>query len=272
MIAGFKSGNRIRKTLQNRYIRPWSLIHPVKLVYSQKLNENINGDNIRSTHEDNIPRETVDPPKRIHNLIYRHLHRNSRKERCKQKQITDQSISLKFKSAQHICKHGTCHNWTKKDKYQDNKWVSKCCCHIGLLPCLNKILKIRPALRKLHHIGWNILFRCFKCCDHTGYKRKHCYENCQKQCRIFKNRPDYFLSFATDISAHLLFKFTDSSFCSFFASFSFSYRTDGFLLTLSEEIFKCSFLYECHKQDDNKVQPPLPMPILPSGLHVPAYP
>ena len=50
------------------------LIHPEKLKYFQKLNKNIDRNNICSTHHNDVTRKEVDPSQSIHDLIYRYLH------------------------------------------------------------------------------------------------------------------------------------------------------------------------------------------------------
>ena len=115
----------------------------------------------------------ADPANGVHDLIYGYLHGNTREQGCKKEQISDQSVSFEFKTAQYICDHRACQDRTGQYKYQNDKRVSESNTHVCLFPCLDKVFNICPALGKCHNIGGSILFRTFKRCDHTHNQRKY---------------------------------------------------------------------------------------------------
>ena len=72
--------------------------------YYFEVDINIDGNNIRTTHHNNIAPKGIDKVQIIHNLIYSYLHSNTGEQRCKQKQVSDQVIPRKLKSVKNVSK------------------------------------------------------------------------------------------------------------------------------------------------------------------------
>ena len=67
-----------------------------------ELDEDVDGDNIRTHTHNDVTIQMIDKSKVTHDLVYRDLHGNSGKESCKQEQTADQSVAGELESVQYI--------------------------------------------------------------------------------------------------------------------------------------------------------------------------
>ena len=68
-------------------------IHPTIPKCFHELDEDVDGDNIRTHTHNDITIQMIDKSKVTHDLVHRYLHGNSGKEGCEQEQAADQAVA-----------------------------------------------------------------------------------------------------------------------------------------------------------------------------------
>ena len=132
----------------------------------KKLQENVDGDHIRTGHQNNIAKQCIDQLHVRHDLVGGHLHSDTGNQGCDKKQIPDQSVSRKTETVQNIPEHGTHHHGYRNDHDHDQGGCTESSREaLGgriAFPHLSVVFQIQPVNRRCHGIGGGIFIGSFE--------------------------------------------------------------------------------------------------------------
>ena len=153
----------------------------------EELQEDIDGDNVRAHHQDDVAGHGVHQMQSRHDLVHRDLRGDAGDQGGDGEQVADQLVAGKLEPVQHISQHGTDHNAARQHADQDDKAVQERLAHVGLVPCCDEVIEVEPALGRGDNVGVGVLFLTFEGGEDAGYDGHQCHKGSEDEQRIFAN-------------------------------------------------------------------------------------